>query len=111
MAEGDVMATDIHKITVDGTAYVNLSQGNLNICVELEEGEHLRCVVGDSTTTPDPDTDLYLHIACPIGKGRAFLQIENLAGEADLWMRLEDDDGAPIELKLLRGDSRFSMLG
>ena len=103
------MTTDIHKITVDDSGYVNVSLGNLNVCIEIEAKEHLRCVIGASDLEPDRDTDLYLHAACPVGQGRAFVQIENLAGEADLWIRAEDGSG-PYALTVLRGDSRFSIL-
>lgn len=105
------MTTGIHKISIDDTGYVNVSQGQASVCVELQQSERLRCAFAGATA-PARDSNLYVHFACPGGIGRVWLQVENLGSEPErssLWLRAEDGHG-PWEVTIMRGEARFAVV-
>jgi len=96
------MSTTTNKVVISSEAYTNVSNGNLNVTVFIEQGYAYRaCVSGEE---PAVDTDLHVKIA--YGDARIF-SVTNLVEEDDLWIRLEDE--GEDEMIVMRGNAHFAI--
>jgi hypothetical protein len=86
------MTTSTNVVEVSDAAYVNASNGNINLALFVKFNQKLRIVVQDSLDEPLPNAGNYVVVsggADEFSGARLIMSFHNLEGGSDVWIRAE----------------------
>lgn len=98
------MSSSTHAISIVADKWTAVSNGNLNVVVQIASDARIRGHVGG--TEPELDTADYFYVnGPPPGTAHPAFMVTDLEAEDELWLKA---DGDPQDIIVVRGNVRIT---